>query len=275
VVIARGDDPWEVLFLKRHHKSGFMANAYVFPGGRVDEADASPSLVSRIDGLDPGELCQAMEGVASEQEAASYVIAAVRETFEEAGVLLARDRTGELVQFTDEASAERFDAWRDRLNAGEASFESFLTSEGLRVAGEGLRYFDHWVTPIHEPRRFDARFFVVAAPPGQRVAHDGRETTESVWRTPDDALEAHEAGTFMLPPPTWRVLMDLRRWSRRSEMLSAVRPLDGVVRTEPHMMTVDGVFALALPGDPEHGGSVARPHGAQRILLDQGHWSEG
>jgi 8-oxo-dGTP pyrophosphatase MutT (NUDIX family) len=252
-----------------------MANAYVFPGGRVDPADASPALMSRIDGLDLGELSSAMGGLASDLEAASYVIAAVRETFEEAGVLLARDASGELVDFTDEASMERFDAWRDRLNAGEATFESFLAEEDLRIAGEGLRYFDHWVTPIHEPRRYDARFFVVAAPPGQRGAHDGHETTESVWRTPEDALEAHASGTFMLPPPTWRVLMDLRRWGRRSEMLDGVSPPDGVVRTEPEMMTVDGVFVLALPGDSEHGETVARRHGGQRILLDQGHWSEG
>ena len=189
VVIARGEEAWEALFLKRHHKSGFMANAYVFPGGRVDASDASVGNLSRIQGLDLEKLCSQMEGVSTAVEAASYVIAVVRETFEEAGILLARDQDGAWVDFTEGPTAERFADWRNRLNGGETSFERLLVDEDLCIAGEGLHYFDHWVTPAQEPRRYDARFFVVSAPPRQRGRHDGHETTESVWHTPRAALD--------------------------------------------------------------------------------------
>ena len=273
-MIARGDDSWEALFLKRHHKSGFMANAYVFPGGRVDGSDASDGNLSRIQGLDLELLCAQMEGVETASEAASYVIAVVRETFEEAGILLARDRAGAWVDLSDALTAERFSRWRDRLNAGETSFEALLEEEDLCVAGEGLHYFDHWVTPAQEPRRYDARFFVVSAPPRQRGHHDGRETTESLWQTPRQALDAHTRGELMLPPPTWRVLMDLAQWTRRSEMLEAFAVDPGVVRTEPRMIDHQGTFALALPGDPEHSSAQARRFGARRIVLSDGCWVE-
>ncbi len=275
VVVARGQENWELLLLKRHHKSGFMANAYVFPGGRVDPGDASEAIIGLIQGIELDDLLRRMDGVTSRIEAASYVIAVVRETFEEAGILLARDKAGAWVDFTDEATAERFGRWRDQLNAGEVSFESLLQAEHLVVAGEGLHYFDHWVTPAQEPRRFDARFFVVSAPPCQRGHHDGRETTESLWKTPVEALSAHTAGTMMLPPPTWRVLMDLARWTDRSEMLGALRGSEAVVRTEPVMTQVDGAFALLLPGDPGHSEAMGRRFGARRILLRDGHWAEG
>ena len=274
MVIARGDEAWEALFLKRHHKSGFMANAYVFPGGRVDVSDASEGNLARIQGIDLERLCEQMDGVATAVEAASYVIAVVRETFEEAGILLARDRSGAWVDFTDAPTAERFGEWRDRLNAGETSFELLLAQEDLCIAGEGLYYFDHWVTPAQESRRYDARFFVVSAPPRQRGHHDGHETTESVWCTPRQGLDAHVRGEMMLPPPTWRVLMDLVRWKDRSEMLGVLSVDPGVIRTEPRMIEHEGAFALALPGDPEHEASQGRRFGAQRIVLSAGCWIE-
>jgi 8-oxo-dGTP pyrophosphatase MutT (NUDIX family) len=273
-VIARGDEVWEALFLKRHHKSGFMANAYVFPGGRVDGSDASEENLARIKGLDLETLCDQMDGVSTAVEAASYVIAVVRETFEEAGILLARDRTGRWVDFTEGPTAKRFAQWRNQLNAGETSFERLLMDEDLCIAGEGLHYFDHWVTPAQESRRYDARFFVVSAPPKQRGRHDGHETTESVWHTPAGALAAHADGELMLPPPTWRVLMDLVRWTKRGDMLKALSVDPGVIRTEPRMIQDDGALALALPGDPEHGESQGRRFGARRIVLEAGAWVE-
>ena len=274
VVIARGEEAWEALFLKRHHKSGFMANAYVFPGGRVDSSDASEGNLSRIGGIDLDQLCEQMDGVETAAEAASYVIAVVRETFEEAGILLARDRTGAWVDLSNPETAERFASWRDRLNGGETSFERLLREEELSIAGEGLHYFDHWVTPAQEPRRYDARFFVVSAPPGQRGHHDGRETTESLWCTPSQALDAHIRGELMLPPPTWRVLMDLARWPHRKLMLETLSARGGVIRTEPVMIEHQGAFALALPGDPEHGSEQGRRFGGRRIVLKDGFWVE-
>lgn len=274
VVIARGEEAWEALFLKRHHKSGFMANAYVFPGGRVDASDASVGNLSRIQGLDLEKLCSQMEGVSTAVEAASYVIAVVRETFEEAGILLARDQDGAWVDFTEGPTAERFADWRNRLNGGETSFERLLVDEDLCIAGEGLHYFDHWVTPAQEPRRYDARFFVVSAPPRQRGRHDGHETTESVWHTPRAALDAHVRGELMLPPPTWRVLMDLVQWTDRGDMLKVLAEDPDVTRTEPRMIEDDGAFALALPGDPAHDSGKGRPFGARRIVLNSGYWVE-
>lgn len=251
-----------------------MANAYVFPGGRVDGSDGSDEILVRIRGLDLGELCGQMDGVSSDREAASYVIAVARETFEEAGILLARDEAGEWVDLTDRSTAKRLAHWRNRLNAGETSFERLLMEEGLYVAGEGLHYFDHWVTPAQERRRYDARFFVVSAPPKQRGRHDGHETTESVWHTPGEAIEAHSRGELMLPPPTWRVLMDLAQWPTREEMLADLASDPTVVRTEPRFIQDGGAFALALPGDPEHDDPQGRRFGARRIVLDAGCWAE-
>lgn len=273
IVLLRGSIEPEVFLLLRHARSGFMANAYVFPGGRVDEADGSPGLVDRLEGMVLAALVERMEGVTTETEALAHVAAAVRETFEEAGVLLARRRGGDWLDPGDEVVRERLDGWRAGLNDRTVTLADLLDAEDLVIAGEALHYFAHWITPRSEPRRFDTRFFLAACPAGQEPRHDARETTDSRWSTPAAALEAHAQRRLMIPPPTWRVLGDL---ASRGPLTALQGWADGLSRVPviaPHPTTDGQTFVLALPGDPLYPGADADA-ARRRIVLRDGCWQE-
>jgi 8-oxo-dGTP pyrophosphatase MutT (NUDIX family) len=262
VLVGEGGPP-QVLFLQRHKQSGFMARAHVFPGGRVDAADADPDLLARVAGVDATAL-----GVRMGMEpgtAVAHVVAAIRETFEEAGILLGQaaraDRAG-------------IDVWRDRLNGGDASFAAMAEACDLRLDGGALTYFAHWVTPPIEPKRYDTRFFLARAPRGQRSAHDGHETTASVWLDAAAALSEHAAGRFALAPPTWRILGDVAAAPDEDAFFALAAPAERVPRIMPHAVQEGGALVLALPGDPLHPDSPNAESRA-RIVLREGCWRDG
>ena len=196
MILRDGGDGLEVLLGRRRRGRAF-GERHVFPGGVVDLDDQRTSALG--DGLSEVE---ARRRLGLGAEALGYWVAAVREAFEETGLLFLRDGVPSFDQLLD---------LRQQLLAGDASFGQLCSANGLRLDLGSLYYVAHWITPAVRAARFDTRFFMAALPPGQRAAHDGVELTDSVWLTPDDALTGMRAGRLKLAPPT---AVELERLSR-------------------------------------------------------------
>lgn len=261
LVLARpAADAFEVLLLKRSARSSFMANVYVYPGGAVDDADTA---------LAESGLIRASRASWGDIENRVHAVAAVRECFEEAGVLLARRREdGALACPTLEETEEL----RRALNAGTLSFAEVLRRLEYELDLDDLRYFDRWVTPDFESRRFDARFFFSVVPEGQRAECDRMETVDGRWLRPAQALERYDRSEIILAPPTWATLRDLSRYREADEAMSwadAQRPLPLL----PHFAEIDGEPTILLPGDPLYPEKFERS-GRTRIAIRDGRWCE-
>lgn len=255
----------EVFMVRRTRKAAFMPSAMVFPGGRLDEGDLSDALAARCD-LDP-EAAGARLGMEDGRRALGLLVAGVRETFEEAGVLLAH-RGGVLVDLRDPADAERFGAHRDALNAGEMGLGEIVEREGLVLSVAALWPYARWVTPPIESRRFDARFLVTRAPVGQTPLHDAVETTASGWWRPGVALAAYGEGDIQLAPPTLRVLLELDAIGAAGAVIDGCTGrVPGPIAPQPQW--VDGGLHLVLPGDVDYDPPGA---GRDRICLRDGRW---
>jgi 8-oxo-dGTP pyrophosphatase MutT (NUDIX family) len=212
VAVVRDDERGlEVFMVRRTIDAVFSPGAHVFPGGALDPEDRTVEIELRCDGLDDAT-ASAMLGVPA--GGLGYFVAAARECFEEAGMLLAR-RDGDLV--TD---ADVYRIHRDALNAGERSMLEICVEESLTLAVDLLLPFGHWITPIGPPRRFDTRFFVAPAPPGQDPSHDGWETTEGVWMRPEDVLAAADRDEVDLIEPTRHTLQALTQYDRVEDVLA-------------------------------------------------------
>jgi 8-oxo-dGTP pyrophosphatase MutT (NUDIX family) len=249
---------FEVLLVRRHGKSGFMAGAHVFPGGKLDAADAAPALASLASGLDSAQAARLLgEPELSAQTALALFVAAARETFEEVGVLLG-----------PQADASKLDAARAELRAG-AAFADVLAARALSLQLDRVVPFSRWITPAVEPRRFDTRFFVAQVPPDQQADHDRHETTEHVWMSPAQALAATGAGSMLLPPPTLKTLLDLSGFERAEQVLDEARRRPPP-RVAPVIEQVDDKLTVVLPGDPLHPEPAQALPGATRIVLENG-----
>ncbi|MEV2279370.1 NUDIX hydrolase [Nocardiopsis sp. NPDC049922] len=236
-----GEPGMEVLLMRRVRSMGFAPGAYVFPGGRVDERDADGDLPWT------GPSPDAWAGILGTdvRMARALVCAAVRETFEETGVLLASEPevAGEPVITLDTGTEE----WeRDRLGLVDRSrsFTEVLSRRGLVVRTEWLRAWSRWITPRVEPRRFDTWFFAAELPPGQESRHVGGEADLTRWTDPSDAAAAWEAGRMPMLPPT---VVSCRE-------LAACRTLEGVrtarrdiVPIEPDVRDVGGQIRIVTP----------------------------
>lgn len=282
VILIRESDALEVLLVRRHSKSAFMGGAYVFPGGKLDEADRSERVLAHVSAKERARFRTAVDetpGVAlSEADAVGLAVAAARELFEEAGVLLAR-RDGEIVAVDDSDRTVWID-WQRRVHEGGASFIDMIDEEGLELALDALTYWAHWVTPSAERRRFDARFFLARMPEGQTPLLDQKEAVELRWLTPTAALSAHREGEIFLPPPTLRNLEDFGAHTSVSALLEMAE--NRAVAAILPKLTLDGErIAILLPWDPEYeacdGASLPidfseHPFaaGASRIYVDGG-----
>ena len=254
---------FEVFMVRRHGKSGFMAGAHVFPGGKLDDADRDPALLTRALGRSAEE-CAAALGEDDAPTAAGLFAAAIRETFEEAWVLLAEG--------VEPAERPALHAAREALQRGERTLLSVAEELDLRPRFDALVPQARWITPVVEPRRYDTRFFLADAPPAQEAAHDRRETTAGEWLGPGAALDAEREGRISLPPPTYRTLQWLAEFDTADAALAAARE-----RTPPTLQPVfhdpgDGAFVLALPGDPLHPVSEPAFAGPTRFVLEKGRW---
>jgi 8-oxo-dGTP pyrophosphatase MutT (NUDIX family) len=226
VMLVRDGDaserPLEVFMLRRHPSTAF-GSVHVFPGGVVDAADHDPALDARSPGLDDAE---ASAQLGTDSGGRAFWVAAVREAFEEAGVLLARTAAGSYVRFDDHPDVEaRFDAHRRALNAGTRTLLEVLVEEELTLALSDVQYFAHWITPEGEPKRFDTRFFLARAPEGQAYAHDDGEIIGSEWVRPADALRRHRDGDFAMIGPTVVSLQDIGRFATCDELFSLRSPI--------------------------------------------------
>ena len=207
VVLVRDAPPgWQLLLLERHANTAFAGGAMVFPGGRVDPGDAAvaadPALATGFAALDAVD--------------AAARIAAARETFEEADVILGDGPT------IDPATAAD---WRMRLNAGTAAWGDFLRATGTRLDAAALVPFAHWVPPAAAPiaRRFDTRFYLAALPANAAVTPDGGEAVTAHWTTPAAALARADAGEIGLVFPTRRNLERLAQYASLSALFTATR----------------------------------------------------
>jgi len=264
VVLLR-DAPggFEVYMVRRHGRSGFMAGAHVFPGGKLDDADMDGRVLACATGRTPEEAGRLLGEPDDPARAAGLHVAAIRETFEEAGILL-----GEC------ASPARISEARDRLAQG-GSFVEILTELGAQLRLDLLVPWTRWITPEIEPRRYDTRFFLARAPADQEPRHDRRETTEAVWLTPATAVARGAAGEIFLPPPTLRSLEILAQSGSIADALTrAAAQSPPLVDPVLHDLG-GGSLALVIPGDPAHPRSEAVLAGPTRYLLSERRWATG
>jgi NUDIX domain. len=229
----------EVYLLRRKASMAFAAGAYVFPGGRVDPRDADHEIA--WSGPDPGEWGRRLG--ADEKTARGLVCAAVRETFEESGILLAGPSADTVVEDTRDWEAERLALIDHSLSLAE-----FLDRYGLVLRADLLRAWGNWITPEVEVRRFDTRFFAAALPPGQRTRDVGGEADRVAWMRPSEALARGERGEIMLMPPTLRTLTELSRFADVKAVLAEERT---IVTFLPRVVEVDGEIRLIIPGEDD------------------------
>jgi len=238
----------ETLLVQRHAGSKFAAGDHVFAGGKL-EADDMPSHVERFClGLTAQEAAQRLGGRLAPRDAVAYWVGAVREAFEEVGMLLAYTPDGEFVRFTRD-NRDRYASYRAACQAANSAFFAMLRAEALTLATDRLVYFAHWITPEESPIRFDTRFFAAVAPAGQEATPDGREIVALRWLRPADALEARGRKEISLRFPTVKNLELLAGGSTAEAVLEDLRGSE-VPTIRPRIVTVDGEPVAVLPGDP-------------------------
>lgn len=246
VIVARdGTNGLEIFMLERHVNSDFVGGAYVFPGGKVDDADSDPALHDFVDGADPEAAARKVE---AGERGLGFHLAALRETFEESGVLLARHAEDGSPVRLDGSDEERFAAARRALIAGETSLLDIARAEKIRYALDLMHYWNRWITPHGLHRRYDTRFFLARVPPGQTPLHDAVETTASTWIRPADALARARSGKFTIIFPTRKTLEALDEFSNVD---AAIRSCAGkaIVPLLPRLVIHDGAPKVVLPGD--------------------------
>lgn len=241
VVVRAGPSEPELFMVRRHAKSSFGA-AYAFPGGVVDDDDAAVH-----------EFCvglstrQANLRLGVKENGLDLYSAAIRELFEESGVLL--------------ASAEHLDedlrAVRDALNDGTARWSDFVARNQFELQCDQLHYISHWITPIKQPKRYSTRFFLAELPRGQTAMHCGGELTDSRWITAHDMLEASREGIFALHFPTIKTLESIARHKTLEALLDWARSCVewGITSMLPAIITRDGKPEVVLPGEKDYPGA--------------------
>ncbi|CCE10308.1 conserved hypothetical protein [Bradyrhizobium sp. STM 3843] len=235
----------EVFMMVRHHQIEFNSGALVFPGGSVDKTDQEIAARSELysGGADLGE------------EALGFRIAAIRETFEESGILLARPQgSNALISASQAREIEAVS--RAALCEGNTHFLDIVAGNDLVLALDALVPYAHWITPEGMPKRFDTWFFLAAAPPDQLGAHDGKESTDSIWVSPREALAGGDDGRFKLPFPTTRNLIRLGKQPDVATALAVAQQMEVVTVMPVMTKTADGGRQLRIPREAGYDGEV-------------------
>ena len=258
---AKADERFEVFMLRRSEASHFVPDVYVFPGGTVDAADMSGEALARARGIEPQVLAREFRaelapsfpaplGFPSPAEAAGLLIAAIRELYEEAGVLLACDSHGQpLSPAMLERHGARLDAGRASTARGELRFTHLLEEIDAYANAGALALFSHWITPPAFPRRYNAHFFVAQAPADQAAAADAHETHDGIWIAPQRALERFHAGDFRMVYPTVKHVERLAQFDDADSLMSFARskPIYSIMPDVPRERE------FSMPGELEFG----------------------
>ncbi|WP_231914150.1 NUDIX hydrolase [Rhodococcus sp. LB1] len=237
VMLVRDRNPGVEVFLQRRVKDmPFAGGATVFPGGGVDSTDAD----AQVTWAGPSDTWWADRLRTEPTTARALVLAAVRETFEECGVLLAGSTPDTVVDDTS-----RFAHIRKALESRQMTFGDFLEREDLVVRTDLLRPWSHWITPIGEQRRYDTRFFIAVAPEGQVADGATTEAAAVVWQTPADAINQWRTGGSMLMPPTWSQLTTLSEYRSVAEILEVTPELPAIL---PQIIMDGARMRVGFPG---------------------------
>ena len=246
-------DDFEVFMVTRHHKIDFASGALVFPGGKLDPQDNDAALLA------------ACSGQGLDDEALAIRICGIRETFEEAGVLLARDNAnGEIL--SGERCAELAILYREPLHRGDVSLLEIIQKENLTLACDQMTLFARWVTPAFFPRRFDAFFFLAEAPKDQVASHDDIESTGSVWTTPAGALADADEGRKTVVFATRMNLLKLAMFNS-SEALIKGTLKNEIVTVEPGIEDNDGDVTYTLPIEAGYGLTEYMEYGGSSLKI--------
>lgn len=275
---------FEVFLLKRHEKSSFMGGNYVFPGGRVDREDGSLETCALAKGVTPEQAYRMFGEALTPDESMAHWIAAIRELFEEAGILLAYDRDQNLLHLKMPEEQRRLEHYRSLLQKGEQSICQIASEMGVLFALDQLHYYAHWITPEARTLRFDTRFFLARYPEGQEASFDQKETIAEAWLTPQEALGENLRGKVALSPPTLKIMEDLSRFNTLDEVFSSlqkrkIKPILPILKNL-------GEECLVFPWDPEyevfkrgeiplsidHGRPSRSGDNTTRLILRQGIW---
>jgi 8-oxo-dGTP pyrophosphatase MutT (NUDIX family) len=243
LVLLRDRDAggFDVLLTQRHRASKFAAGDFVFPGGKIEPDDAPADAAAWCAGLGHQEARRVLGTAHAPEAALAYWIGAIRETFEEVGILLA-----EGVRWPDPA---RIETYRRACHVDKRAFWTMLRTEGLRLATGRLVYFAHWITPEESPLRFDTRFFATEAPAGQEATADGKEVIAVRWLSPGEAIDAAARGEISLRNPTVKNLM---LFEGAPSAAAALARLAGrsVETIRPRVLEEGGRRRVLMPGDP-------------------------
>ncbi|MFT3808302.1 MAG: NUDIX domain-containing protein [Micropepsaceae bacterium] len=236
LLVRDGADGVEAFMVKRHHQIDFASGALVFPGGKLAKGDSDLRLRALIDGAD---------GFTDEELA--LAACAIREAFEESGILLARRAGGEMLSAAD---VDALDPFRVPLNDELLDLADFLEGNRLRLAADRLVRFARWITPDMMPKRFDTWFFIAAAPEGQLGAHDGYESVDSVWVTPAQAIAEPERWTVIFP-----TRMNLLKLGQSATVVAALEAAAAkpVVTVTPWVEPREGGAVLRIQPDAGYG----------------------
>ena len=239
----------EVLLLQRHAKSKFAAGDYVFAGGKIETDDMPPDGEGFCRGITAGQAAARLGGGLAPREALSYWVGAIREAFEEVGVLLAYGADGQLLRISSQAKP-RYEAYRTACQKANPAFFDMLRAEQLTLATDRLAYFAHWITPEERPLRFDTRFFAALMPPEQEPVVDGHEIVDLKWLTPAEAISASHRKDIGLRAPTIKNLeLVAGGGSPASSVVESLGRRE-VQTIRPRVLQVDGKPLPVLPGDP-------------------------
>jgi 8-oxo-dGTP pyrophosphatase MutT (NUDIX family) len=264
VLLRDSSQGLQVLLLRRHQASSVLGGAYVFPGGKLDLADQSAGVLARLS-QEPHTLHQRLaEPDLSAERAAGLFVAAIREAFEECGILLGQ-------ALTPQANANvsnDLQALQNALTSGQSWSEAFQTLS-LRLATDALVPWTRWITPRQASvthKRFDTRFFIARVPEGQTAAHDNHETTETLWTTPREALIRYWDHDIELAPPQIMGLVQLARHTDTHSALAEAQSRQPPV-VEPEPFDHDGIRTICYPGDPRHSVKQAAFPGPTRLMF--------
>jgi len=246
VMLVRDTDAGvEVFMLRRSQRLVFTPGAYVFPGGALDDVDREAAVARVCVGRDDVAASRLL-GVTS--GGLAYWVAAVRECFEEAGVLLACGADGVPLDLDDPLTSARFRRHRDLLNGGRRTVVDICDAEQVRLDLGAIRYFAHWLTPVRAPRRYNTRFFLVGVPPGQRPLHDDGEAVDGFWIRPQAAI-TRWTGEDELIRPTRECLEALASYARTDALLADLTTMERVPDVQPRMGADGAGVRVLLPGD--------------------------